>query len=217
MTAVNPATGELVEEVTGATGEPVVPLSQYVELEQQLRAIELKLRASALNEARLKAELERQRVESPEGRVAKALGKYWIAACKKRKTTKVKEKRLKAVLDRLRDGYDPEYIARAIDGAAVAANTASSETERLALIKVMQQAIRRVDEPTAKELRDVYRESMQNVTRYDDLELICRDETKLERFHDLAERVNAPSLMGPAWLREFGPPEGDSKTPDVLD
>jgi hypothetical protein len=134
---------------------------------------------------------------------AKALGRYWITRLDKSKRTKVKDKRLKAVIDRIRDGYDPSYIARAIDGAAECASTDSRETERLALIRVMQEAIRRLDEDDGKELRDIYREAMQNVVRYDDLELICRDETKLERFYDLAERVHARTIVGKAWLDEF--------------
>lgn len=40
--------------------------------------------------------------------------------------------------------------------------------------------------------------------RFDDLELVCRDETKLEGCYELAERVGAPSLLGPAWRHEFG-------------
>lgn len=42
-----------------------------------------------------------------------------------------------------------------------------------------------------------------NGTRYDDIELICRDEVHLEKFYDLAERVNATTLVGPAWIAEF--------------
>lgn len=38
----------------------------------------------------------------------------------------------------------------------------------------------------------------------DDLELVCRDEVKLEGFYERAERAKAPTLIGPAWVREFG-------------
>jgi hypothetical protein len=37
-----------------------------------------------------------------------------------------------------------------------------------------------------------------------DLELVCRDEVKLEEFYERAERVGAPTFWGPAWEREFG-------------
>ena len=39
--------------------------------------------------------------------------------------------------------------------------------------------------------------------RYDDLELVCRDEVKLESFYEIAERTGAPTNVGPMWLREF--------------
>jgi hypothetical protein len=46
--------------------------------------------------------------------------------------------------------------------------------------------------------------------KYDDLELVCRDEVHLERFYSLAERVGAPTLAGPAWIAEFeGQPLGE--------
>jgi ribosomal protein L44E len=52
--------------------------------------------------------------------------------------------------------------------------------------------------------------------RFDDLELVCRDEVKCEGFYDTAERVGAPTLIGPAWRAEFDgklPPE----EPNVFD
>lgn len=39
--------------------------------------------------------------------------------------------------------------------------------------------------------------------KYDELELCCRDEVHLERFYEMAERFQAPTLMGPVWLKEF--------------
>src|SRR5690606_31469331 len=113
----------------------------------------------------------RQRDESPEGRVAKALFRYWCARLgKDPKRSKFGEKRKKVVVARLRDGYDPSYIARAIDGLAVGAYT-NPETG----------------------------------VRYDDLELVCRHEVNLERFHRIAEAVNAPTLVNEAWRKEFDP------------
>ncbi len=38
---------------------------------------------------------------------------------------------------------------------------------------------------------------------YDDIELCCRDEVNLERFHEIAELRNAATMIGPAWLAEF--------------
>lgn len=58
-----------------------------------------------------------------------------------------------------------------------------------------------------------------NGKRFDDLELLCRDETRVEQAHDLAERIKAKTLVGPAWLREFGsdlPDEPSSTVPDAI-
>jgi hypothetical protein len=40
--------------------------------------------------------------------------------------------------------------------------------------------------------------------RFDDIELVCRDEVQVENRYELAERVGAPTFWGPAWEREFG-------------
>lgn len=202
MPLFNEETGEIGD---GEPGCEVCSqaLQERLEAEAMLRGAERELTKQIRANNTLRAELNRQRTETPQGRVAKALGRYWIKVCGKGPNTKVKDKRLKSVFDRLSDGYDPSYIARAIDGAGAAASTSNSETERLALIRVMQEAVRRLSKEDAQELRQIYKDALKNVTRYDDLELICRDETKLERFHELAERVNAPTLVGPAWLSEF--------------
>lgn len=39
---------------------------------------------------------------------------------------------------------------------------------------------------------------------YDDLELVCRDECNLDRFHELAEKNKAKSLISPEWEALFG-------------
>jgi hypothetical protein len=214
MPLFDPETGELREE--GPACENCAQATrERLEAEAQLRGVERKLTIEITAHARTKAELERQRTETPEGKTAKALGKYWITALGKKGNAKVKEKRLKAVIDRLRDGYEPSYIARSIDGAAAAASTSSQETERLALIRALGEAMRRLDDADGKAVKDAYREGMKNVVRYDDLELICRDETKLERFHDLAERVNAPTLISSVWLAEFEGAKYKPKDPET--
>lgn len=43
-----------------------------------------------------------------------------------------------------------------------------------------------------------------NGKRFDDIELVCRDEVKLEGCYEAAERASAPTLIGPAWVHEFG-------------
>jgi hypothetical protein len=42
-----------------------------------------------------------------------------------------------------------------------------------------------------------------NGKRFDDLELVCRDEVKLEGFYEFAERTHAPTLIGEAWHEKF--------------
>lgn len=214
MTRIDPATGEVLEQ--GERCENcTAALSQAAEAEMQLRGVERELTKQIRANTTLRNELAEQRMDTPDGKAAKALGRYWLVRLGKKGNAKVKEKRLKAIIARLRDGYEPSYIARAIDGAAEAATTNNAEAERLALIRVMQEAIRRLPERERGELRQLYRDAMKNIVRYDDLELICRDETKLERFHDLAERVNAPTLVGPAWVAEFEGAQFAEKTEDA--
>lgn len=37
-----------------------------------------------------------------------------------------------------------------------------------------------------------------------DIELVCRDEVKLENCYEQAERFKVPTLLGPAWIAEYG-------------
>jgi len=55
-----------------------------------------------------------------------------------------------------------------------------------------------------------------NGMRHDDLELVCRDETKLEKYHALAELVGAPTLVGPAWIAEFEGTTFESEPTDAI-
>jgi hypothetical protein len=187
-------------------------MEERLEAERATRLVELDLRKARREIARLRGELERQQTRSPSAKAAEALFRYWVAVRgKNSKTTVFGEKRRKALLSAL-EHYDPEYIARAIDAPPT---TSPSETERRALIMVMQEAMKHVDEETAASLRKTYRDALKNVVTYDELELICRDEVQIEKRHALAEHVNAPTMVGPAWCIEFGSklaPEG----PDIL-
>jgi hypothetical protein len=211
---LDPETGELLTDGPGCDN-CIQATAERIEAEHQLRLVERKLTTEIQAHARTKAELERQRTDTPEGRVATALGRYWITRTGKKGNAKVKDKRRKAVIDRIRDGYDPSYIARAIDGAAEAASTSSSETERLALIRALGEAKRRLSPNDVKAVHEAYRKGMKSLVRYDDLELVCRDETTLERFHDRAERVNAATLVGPAWLAEIEGAKFEPKPEDT--
>lgn len=116
----------------------------------------------------LEAKLKRQQTESSEGKAARALFRYWVERLgKNRKTCKFGDKRRDAVVARLRDGYTPAYIARAIDGLAEYSYT-----------------------------------NAKGVT-FDDLELVCRNEVKLERYYRQAEANDAPTLLSEMWLAEF--------------
>jgi hypothetical protein len=118
--------------------------------------------------AALKAQIARSTTDSAEGRMATAISRYYVERLKKGKGWKFGEKRRKAVIARLKEGYEPEFICRAIDGIAIGAN-----------------------------------QNRDTGVRYDDLELVCRDEVYLDRFHELAERNNAPTLLTPERSREL--------------
>jgi len=53
--------------------------------------------------------------------------------------------------------------------------------------------------------------------KFDDIELLCRDECKLENYHDLAERMNAPSLIDLGWLKLFGEKQDEIEYKDRND
>lgn len=128
----------------------------------------------------LKTQLAKQLSKGDDGKIAQVIARYYVLRLKKRKGWVFGPRRQKVVVERLREGYTGEFIARAIDGAAVGAytNPASGLT-------------------------------------YDDLELVCRDEVKLERFHAIAEAAEAETAMNAEWkvllkggkLPEDEPPE----------
>jgi hypothetical protein len=157
----NAETGEVTDDGCPRCAQAV---QEQIQAEADLRAAERELRRVRREVSGLRAELSRQRNNSPEAYRAKALFRYWVTRCGKSERNVFGEKRMKAVIARLKE-YDAQYIARAIDGLAV------SEWHRL--------------------------------NSQDDLELVCRDEVHLERFHEIAERRNAPTLVGPAWIKEF--------------
>jgi hypothetical protein len=171
----DPTTGEINE---GRCPDCLVARTEQVQAESDLRAAERELRRVRREVTGLRAELSKQRNNSPEAYRAKAIFRYWKARCGKTERNVFGEKRQKAVLARLKE-HDAQYIARAIDGAAVGAFVNSLGH------------------------------------KFDDLELICRNEVILERFYEQAERQNVPTLVGPAWIAEFdgsklGAPENDT-------
>jgi hypothetical protein len=121
----DPETGE----VTDPDGCPncLAARKEQIEAESDLRAAERELRRVRREVSGLRAELTRQRSDSPEGYRAKALFRYWVARCGKSERNVFGEKRMKVVLARLKE-HDAQYIARAIDGAAVGAFTGDNGT-----------------------------------------------------------------------------------------
>ena len=184
----DPDTGEFIDDGDGDGDDRdycnrcATHVARAEALEADIVSAERDLRKARRAIRALEAELKKQREDSPEGRVARALFKYWCARLDKNpKRSKFGEKRQKVVIARLKDGYLPSYIARAIDGLAVGAYT-----------------------------------NPDTGLRYDDLELVCRNEVNLERFHRTAEAMDAPTLVGDAWVREFegaDPGESESDTP----
>jgi hypothetical protein len=141
--------------------------------------------------ARLEAELEKQKVDDPDWSTAKSIFLDWVKESGRNpKTTKFGEKRSKAVLARLKE-YDPDFVRESVIAGVRTANPQNREAEREALIASLHEAIRLLGDDTeeAKQLREFYREKTKGLVRYDDLELICRNEVNLERFHAAAVRM----------------------------
>lgn len=151
--------------------------------------LERELRNAGRKITRLENELQAQREQAPERPRVVTLFRRWVEKTDRNpKTTKLGTKREEAVLKMVRQ-YDDDFLVRAIDGGSAFASTSSAETQRVALIAALAHATDTLDGETAQAVRKVYREAMKDVTVYDDLELICRDEVKIERFHQLAGRL----------------------------
>jgi|SRR5579884_2955235 len=158
-----------IDAITGEIDEaPQTPLDRervrVQVLESDLQLAEAEIRELRRSNAALKAQLNRRMLEGSHEKVAKAVAEYYRQRLKKTQGWKFGPKRLKVVVDRLKEGYDGLYIARAIDGAVVGAYT-----------------------------------NPQTGVRYDDLELVCRDEVKLERFHQIAEANQAMTMVNESW------------------
>lgn len=212
---VDPTTGEVIAATSGDAEEPdLLDATDDVEelrrlakayraqsegLQRDVEGLEKEARAHRRRIAALEAELKEQRQEADEAPTVRTLFLYWIEKTGRNpKRTKLGPAREKAVLARLREGHAPERIMRAIDGAALGATVSNAAAERQALLRVMRDAVELLSPEQAEELRRTYRATLGNVKRFDDLELICRDETKVERFADLADVIDPlpPAPMG---------------------
>lgn len=163
--SINTLTGEVPE----GPKDPIERERMRADVaESDLELAEAEIRTLRRSLAAKTAELARQTTDTSEGRMATAIAGYYAERLKKSNSWKFGEKRRKAVVSRLKEGYEPEFICRAIDGIAIGAN-----------------------------------QNRDTGVRYDDLELVCRDEVYLDRFHELAERNSAPTLLSPDWTRQL--------------
>ena len=196
MTGFDPETGEMVEE---GGGDELTSLRQRVEtLTQARKAVaddlvraEKELRNQRRKVDALKAELDEQMAQADEMPMVKTIYQGWVQATDRNpKRTKLGPARTKAVLARLREGRDFDYILRAATVGAQAANVSDREGERLGLIAAMKLATELLPDADVRRVKDAYRRAAGTVTKYDDLELICRSEVTLERFAALADRID---------------------------
>lgn len=199
MSGFNAETGEIVAEVEeGADEETVLRqrLDSMTEARQRtaddLHLAEIELRRLRQRVEALKAELDEQRQEADEMPMARVIYKAWVTATGRNpKRTKFGPARQKALLARIREGRDFDYIMRAATIGAQAANVSDRQVERLALLAALRHATGLLAVSDATAVRDEYKAALgRGFEKYDDLELICRNEVNLERFAGYAEKVD---------------------------
>lgn len=191
---VDLTTGEVHEHTGAGCDRCGAYEAQVAGLLKDVKGLERDQRAKNRQIDTLRAEINEQREQAPEMAIARMVFHRWVERTDRNpKRTKLGEKRSKAIIARLRDGYDVEDLLSAVDALALAPTTSSSETQRLALLAVMHEAMTKVDPGVAADLRHLYAERMRNVVVYDDLELAFRDEVKLERFRGVGERLKPPA------------------------
>lgn len=184
---VDPTTGEVIEGGEGEGCSRCEALeAQAAGLMRDVAGLEQDVRSKNRRIAELKDELAEQRGTAPEAQVARSIFGYWREKTGRDKRSKFGQKRQKVVLARLREGHEPERIMRAIDGAV----SGSRDREGPALLKALRAAMPLLSPEDAALVRRVFAEARYRGPKYDDLELICRDETKLEGFAQLAEALD---------------------------
>lgn len=132
-------------------------------LEADLMAETRRRRAVERKNKMLEDEAREAREGSPEMAVAKAIFRYWVDKTQRdAKRTKFGDKRQSVVLARLREGHAPERIMRAVDWVAM--RPFVTDAGRATTGKATQ--------------------------RFDELELVCRNEVNVERFARLADAID---------------------------
>jgi len=193
QTLFNPETGEIdTPEGDAVEGCPSCQVkdAQIAAMRRDLEMADLDLRNKRREIGKLRKELEEERNESPRLKEALEVYELWIELTG-RNPNRVKfgEKRKKAVLARLGEGRDLDYLKEAVYGLKIGATVMDEAKQRQVLLMVMQATIEAVDEEMADHLRALYQEGMKGVQVYDDLELLCRNEVNVERFYEVAQRA----------------------------
>lgn len=147
--------------------------------------------------SRLKNELEEQTAQADEMPMAKTIFKGWLRATGRNpKRTKFGPKRQKAVLARIREGRDFDLCMRVATVGALAANVSDRQKERYALLAALRAATGLLSEKQAEGVRKTYKETLgRGVEKFDDLELLFRDEVNFERAMANAERMDPEGTM----------------------
>lgn len=206
---IDPTTGELLGKTDGDADEldtADVELIRHLArayrdqakgLGRDVEGLEKDIRAKNRRIKSLEEDLADQRMEAPEAVTVKTIFLGWVRATGRNpKRAKLGPAREKALLVRLREGHDAERIMRAVTIGVKAATVSDRDAERVALIRALHAAVEALPKGEADRVRALYKESLGQVTVYDDLELICRNEVNLERFAELADRIDPP--QGPA-------------------
>jgi hypothetical protein len=187
----DPTTGEVfpVEDDGESCGRCKAERRRADAIEQDLATETREKRALGRKVKALEQELAKDYKEAPERAEMTTCYRTWLEETGRNpKRTTFGPKREPAVLAAIRM-KDARYVERAIVGGAHFANVNNRDTEREALIAALHQAMDLLSETEQRDIRAFYREQMKDVVKYDDLELICRNEVNLERFWRAAGRL----------------------------
>jgi hypothetical protein len=134
--------------------------ARFAALSVDFENLQAELVAKRREIGRLRGELTKQHQSSPEHQSVQSVFDHWRAECGHDKA-KLGEKRAAVVRARLRDNFTEDQLLRAVDGVAMFPFVVNGQRR-------------------AKGKPD---------QRYDDLELICRNEVNVEKFIGLIDAV----------------------------
>jgi hypothetical protein len=197
---LNPETGELQDApyVPREPGDVEAGLRHdLAEARVQLQDATQLLLKTQREVNRLKNELDEQTAQADEMPQVKIIYKSWITATGRNpKRTKLGPKRTKAILARIREGRDFDLCVRVATVGALAANSSNRDRERMAALAAIRKAVELLDEKDADIVRAAYKTVLgKDVEKYDDLELLFRDEVSFERAMKNADRLDPDGSM----------------------